>query len=105
MYTRIFRIFYRFPGTVDIRLGSPTQSGNHRPLDAAGDGFDRLKIPGGCDRETCFDHINPQARQLLGDFNFFFHIETDSGRLFAVPQSSIKKIDPVFIVHCYQNLF
>ena len=54
-----------------------------------------LEVTGRGDREAGLDHVDPQARQLLGDLDLLGRVQRDPGRLLAVPQGRVEDVDAV----------
>ncbi len=92
------RVLDRPPGGVDVGLVGAGQAADHRALDVAGDRLDRLEVAGRGDREAGLDHVDPQARQLLGDLDLLAGVQRDAGRLLAVAQCRVEDVDAVCVV-------
>ena len=71
------------------------QAADHRALDLARDRLDRLEVAGRGDREAGLDHVDAQARELLGDLELLLRVQRDPGRLLAVAQRRVEDVDPV----------
>ena len=60
------------------------------PLHRLRDRLDGLEVALARDREPGLDHVDPEARELLGDLELLAHVERDAGRLLAVPQGRVE---------------
>ena len=58
-----------------------------------GDRLDRLEVALAGDREARLDHVDAEARQLLGDLELLADVERDPGRLLAVAQGGVEDLD------------
>ena len=65
------------------------------PRTGLGDRLDRLEVAVGRDREAGLDHVDPEARELLGDLELLGDVERDAGRLLAVSQCRVEDQHPV----------
>ena len=55
--------------------------------------LDRLEVAGRGDREAGLDHVDAEARQLLGDLDLLAGVQRDAGRLLAVAQGGVEDVD------------
>jgi hypothetical protein len=69
---------------------SASKASNDRTLNLLCDDTDCLSVTRTSDREASLDHIDTKARKLLGYFELLSSVESDSGRLFPVPQRCIE---------------
>ena len=63
-----------------------------RALHRLGDGLDRLEVALAGDREPGLDHVDAEARELIGDLELLPHVERDPGRLLAVSQGGVEDL-------------
>ena len=54
-------------------------AGDGRALHGLGDGLDRLEVALAGDREAGLDHVDTEARELVGDLELLAHVERDPG--------------------------
>ena len=69
------------------------------PSTVAGDRLDRLEVAGRGDREAGLDHVDAEARELLGDLDLLLRVERDPGGLLAVAQRRVEDVDAVGVVY------
>ncbi len=92
---RPLRVLDRIPRGIDIGLVGAREAADHRAFDRAGDRLDGFEVAGGGDRKARLDHVDAEARQLLGDLDLLLGVERDSRRLLAVTQRGVKNVDAV----------
>src|SRR5207248_5188292 len=80
----------RVPGGVDVRHMRPRESRDHRTIDGPRNGLHGLEVARRGDWESGLDHIDPQARELLGDLELLRCVQRDSRRLLAVAQRGVE---------------
>ena len=85
------------PGGIDVGLVGSGQAADDRPLDLARDRLDGLEVAGRGDREAGLDHVDAQARELLGDLDLLLGVQRDAGRLLAVAQRRVEDVDAVLL--------
>src|SRR4051812_45749414 len=66
------------------------EAGDHGALDLAGDRLHCLEVAGRGDREAGLDHVDPQARELVGDLELLARVQRDPGALLPVPQGGVE---------------
>ena len=87
------------PGRVDVGLVGAREAADHRPLDRARDRLDRLEVARRGDREAGLDHVDAEARELLGDLDLLLRVERDPGGLLAVAERRVEDVDAVCVVY------
>ncbi len=70
-------------------------AGDGRAAHRLGDGLDRLEVALAGDREPGLDHVDPEARELLGDLELLADVERDARRLLAVAQGGVEDLHVV----------
>ena len=88
----------RVVGGVDVGHVGPGQPGDHRALDRPGDRLHGLEVARRGDRKAGLDHIDAQARELLGDLQLLLGVERDARRLLAVAQRRVEDDDAVGVL-------
>ena len=68
-----------------------------RALDLARDRLDGLEVAGRGDREAGLDHVDAEARELLGDLDLLLRVQRDARRLLAVAQRRVEDVDAVLL--------
>ena len=81
-----------FPRAVDVLEAGARQPGDDRAAHRLGDRLDRLEVAVGRDREAGLDHVDAEARELLGDLELLGDVERDAGRLLAVSQGRVEDL-------------
>ena len=91
----IFSHFNGFPAAVDI-VGHATGKARHLNLRSLGGyALHRFKIAGaGCGKAR-FHNVHAQHFKLVRDTQFFLQVHGGAGRLLAIAQGSVEKIDAV----------
>ncbi len=92
---RPFGVFDRAPGGVDVPLVGAGQAADDRPFDRLRDPLDRLEVPRRGDREAGLDHVDAEARELLGDLQLLDRVQRDPRRLLPVAQGGVEDVDAV----------
>ena len=88
-------ILDRLPRTVDVTRVRAGQARHDRSFDLAGDRLDGLEVAGRRDRKARLDHVDAQARELMGDLELLGRVERDARRLLAVAQRGVEDQNPV----------
>ena len=78
---------------VDIGGQRAGQGRDRRPLHGPGDHPNRLRITGRGDRESAFNDIDPQPRELLGDLHLLGGRQARPRTLFPIPQRGVENRD------------
>jgi hypothetical protein len=81
------------PTGADIALRAPGQTADHRPLHLTRDALYSREITWAAGRETGFDDVHTQPRQLMGYLQLLRGIEAAAGRLFAITERGIEEDD------------
>ena len=84
------RVLDRVLRRVDVGHVGAGQAGDDRSFDGAGDGLHRLEVARRGDREARLDHVDAQARELLGDLQLLLRVQRDARRLLAVAQRRVE---------------
>ncbi len=87
---RASRILQSFPGAFDIGPARPSQSGNDRPADQAGDGLDRCKIAVRGDGKTRLNHVDAEAVELVRQAQLLRMIHAATRRLLSIAKGRVK---------------
>ena len=87
---RAFGVLERSPGGVDVTGESACEPRDHRPVDLARDGLDRLEVARRGDREAGLDHVHAETRELLCDLELLLRVQRDARRLLAVAQRRVE---------------
>ena len=95
MYTWMFGIFQSIGGYSDIILYRAGQRAYRRPGHCLGYLYYRIKITGTRHRETSLNHINSQAFQRPGHFDFLNRVQLTTGHLLSISESSVKNVKSV----------
>ena len=90
-------ILDRTPGGVDVGLVGAGEAADHRALDLARDRLHGLEVAGRGDREPGLDHVDAEARELLGDLHLLLGVERDPRRLLAVAERGVEDVDAVCV--------
>ena len=85
-------VAHRVPRCVDVRDVRARKARDHRGGidDAARDLLHGFEVAGRGDRETGLDHVDAQARELLGDLQLLLRVQRDPRRLLAVAQRRVE---------------
>ena len=90
MNTLTLRILQCLYCHIDIFLYGTSQCTDSRPSHSLRDFDDRIIVTRTGDRESCFDDIDSQHLELLGNLNFLYSVELASGYLLAITQCCVK---------------
>jgi len=93
VYAAIFSRLYGLPGAVDGLFIGVAERADGGPLQFAGDKAHGLEVALRGDGEPCLDDIHAQRFKLPRDLQLLLHVQAGAGRLFAVPECSIKNED------------
>jgi hypothetical protein len=88
----------RVPRGVDVLRGGARQAADHRTVNLAGDGLDRLEVTGRRYGEPGFDHVDSEPRQLVGDLELLLLVQRDARRLLAVAERRVEDLYSVVSV-------
>ena len=91
-------VAYRPVGGVDVPDMNAREPRDDRALDLAGDRLDGLEVARRGDREAGLDHVDAEARELVGDLELLAGVQRDPRRLLAVSQGGVEDDDAV-VVH------
>ena len=69
------------------------------PRTALRDRLHRLEVALAGNREAGLDHVDAEARELLGDLELLGDVERDAGRLLAVAQRRVEDQYSVGVLH------
>ena len=93
---RALGVAHRLPRGVDVsdvRARQARDDRRRRLGDLARDALHRLEVARRGDREAGLDHVDAQARQLLGDLQLLGRVQRDARRLLAVAQRRVEDLD------------
>src|SRR5579859_880095 len=81
----------RFPALLDVGLDGARQTGDGWSAHFAGDALHGGEILRACGGEAGLDHVDAQARKLLGHLDLLRRGQREPERLLAVAQRGIEK--------------
>ena len=90
MDTLVLGILQSIGSHVNILLYSTCQRTNSRPCHSLTDFYNRVKVTGTADRESCLDNINAKSLQLAGYLNFLHRVQLATGNLLTVAQCGVE---------------
>src|SRR5207244_8872815 len=88
------RMGRRLRARVDVLASRPAERGDRRAASDAGDRLNALEVSWGRRREAGFDHVHPEALELLRDLRLLVRLQGDARRLLAVAKRGVEDCDP-----------
>jgi hypothetical protein len=92
---RSFRVAHSSRRGLHVGRLSSSEPGDDRALDLACYRLHRLEVARRRDREAGLDHVDSEARELVGDLELLCGVQRDARRLLAVAQRGVEDADVV----------
>src|SRR5688500_3004195 len=92
VYARALGWLSCVPGGWPVLLARARQATDHRTVNLAGDGLDRLEVARRRYGEAGFDHVDSEPRELVGDLELLLLVERDARRLLSVAERRVEDL-------------
>ena len=89
---RVFGVFHRFQGPVDVPFLGTCETNDPRPADLLTYSAYRVEVTVRRGGKSRFDHIDAKLLQLAGNNYFLFNGHARAGRLFAIAERGIENL-------------